>query len=489
MTDYHAALYIRLSKEDDSQGPSESVVNQQSLLEAFARRRQIAIYGVYIDDGWSGTNFERPAFGRMLRDIEQGKVNMVITKDLSRLGRDYIMTGYYMEHYFPQKQVRYISLLDGVDTGVESSANDITPFRAIMNDMYAKDISKKIKSVKHDKQRKGLFIGPKPCYGYRMHPTLKNAIIIDEEAAEIVRRIFAMALSGDTCRAIADRLNLDGIPSPARYAGLAHSENARWSGERIRDILRNQTYLGSMVQGRTARISYKSQKCLRRQKEQWIVVEGTHEPLVSPEVFEKAERLLQSRARTRRRTYDFPFKGLIFCRECGRPLGVVNRPDASGRERLFLICRTASCTSHCIKEETVRQAVLSKVEQVCLPALDRGRLSAVAQGVVQQSRKRTASQTAAERVNARLDRLYADRLNGLITEEDFLRIYQRLVQERTKLDEQPKNPLLKEEGAEALTQRFLSEAFSSREVLACLIERMELTKEKNIILRFRFGLP
>ena len=157
--DYHVALYIRLSKEDENEGPSQSVTNQKSLLNEFVKQHRLRVYDTYIDDGWSGTSFDRPDFQRMIADIEARKVNMVLTKDLSRLGRDYIMTGHYMERYFPEKRVRYISLLDGIDTGVESSANDITPFRAIMNDMYAKDISKKIKSVKHDKQRKGQFIG------------------------------------------------------------------------------------------------------------------------------------------------------------------------------------------------------------------------------------------------------------------------------------------------------------------------------------------
>ena len=209
--DYHVALYIRLSKEDESEGPSQSVTNQKSLLDEFVQKHRLQVYDTYIDDGWSGTNFDRPDFQRMIGDIEAKKVNMVITKDLSRLGRDYIMTGHYMERYFPEHRVRYISLLDGIDTGVESSANDITPFRAIMNDMYAKDISKKIKSVKRDKQRKGQFIGGKPLYGYKMHPTEKNKIIIDEEVAPIVRRIFAMALDGVSCRQIAATLNEEGV--------------------------------------------------------------------------------------------------------------------------------------------------------------------------------------------------------------------------------------------------------------------------------------
>ena len=212
--DYHAALYIRLSKEDENEGPSESVNNQQSLLNEFVQQHRLTVFDTYIDDGWSGTNFDRPNFQRMIADIEAKKVNMVITKDLSRLGRDYILTGHYMERYFPEHRVRYISLLDGIDTGVDSTANDITPFRAIMNDMYAKDISKKISSVKHDKQRKGLFIGGKPVYGYKMHPSEKNKIVIDEDAAPIVRRIFGMSLEGVSCRQIAVQLNTEGVPTP-----------------------------------------------------------------------------------------------------------------------------------------------------------------------------------------------------------------------------------------------------------------------------------
>lgn len=249
--DYRVGLYIRLSKEDDREGQSESVANQLSMLTEFASQQRLDVYDTYIDDGWSGTNFDRPAFQRLIADIEAKKVNMVITKDLSRLGRDYIMTGHYMERYFPEHRVRYLSLLDGVDTGVDSTANDITPFRAIMNDMYAKDISKKISSVKHDKQRKGLFIGGKAVYGYKLHPTEKNKIIIDEEAAPIVRRIFQMALEGMSCRQIAVRLNGEGVPTPAAYAGIAVSHpgpySGLWSSERISDMLQNETYIGNMV--------------------------------------------------------------------------------------------------------------------------------------------------------------------------------------------------------------------------------------------------
>lgn len=342
--DYRAALYIRLSKEDEHEGPSESVSNQQSMLEAFVQQHRLTVFDTYVDDGWSGTNFDRPNFQRMIADIEAGRVNMVITKDLSRLGRDYILTGHYMERYFPERRVRYISLLDGIDTGVDSTANDLTPFRAIMNDMYAKDISKKISSVKRDKQRKGLFIGGKPVYGYKMHPTEKNRIVMDEGAAPTVRRVFGMALEGMSCRQIAVRLNAEGVPTPAAYAGLPVANpgpyTGLWRSERISDMLQNETYIGNMVQGRTRKVSYKSKKCIKQDRRDWVVVEGTHEPIIDRETFDQVQRLIGSRRHTRSRTYDFLLKGLIFCHECGCPLAVLNRKNAAGENTLYFVCRT-----------------------------------------------------------------------------------------------------------------------------------------------------
>lgn len=512
--DYHAALYIRLSKEDENEGPSGSVTNQQSLLHAFVREHRLDVYDTYIDDGWSGTSFDRPGFQRMLRDIEAGKVNMVITKDLSRLGRDYIMTGHYMERYFPEKRVRYISLLDGVDTGVESSANDITPFRAIMNDMYAKDISKKIKSVKHDKQRKGEFIGGKPMYGYRMHPSEKNRIVIDEDAAPVVRRIFAMALAGTSCRQIAVRLNEEGVLSPAAYAGLTLSchgpYSGQWSSERITAMLKNETYIGNMVQGRTARISYKTKKCLRRQPQQWVVVEHTHEPLIDPETFRKVQLMVNSRRNTRSRTYDFLLKGLIFCHECGYPLAVMNRRNAAGEDRLFFVCRTYQrftkagvCSCHSIKEQTVTEAVIERTREVCEAYLNPERLRPIAAAAVAASgrvdggeEELSALHARIDSMTAHLDRMYMDRLNGLLADVDFERLYRRIKAERTALEEklreleaQKKNPVPIEDRARELVQQFLHCAFTSRELLVSLIERIELTESKEIIIRFRFREP
>lgn len=509
--DYRAGLYIRLSKEDENEGQSESVINQLSLLTAFARERGLSVYDTYVDDGWSGLSFDRPNFKRMIADIEAGRVNMVITKDLSRLGRDYILTGHYIERYFPEHRVRYISLLDGIDTGVDSTANDITPFRAIMNDLYAKDISKKIKSVKHDKQRRGLFIGGKPVYGYKKHPSEKNRIVVDEEAASVVRRIFAMALEGISCRQIAVTLNAEHIPTPAAYAGLRinspGSYAGLWSSERVSEMLQNESYLGNMVQGRSVKVSYKSKKCLKQAPENWVVVEGTHEPLITQEEFQKVRMLVDSRRHTRSRTYDFLLKGLIYCHECGYPLAVLNRPNAKGEDVLYFVCRTYQrftragvCTCHTIKEKTVTDAVIAKVRELCEACLNPRELLPPAQQAVAEARKAkshenelAALRSKIESLTAQLDRMYTDKLNGLLDEADFARIYQKVKAERKALEEKGEALVRKIDSAakeadqaKALVQRFTGTAHCSKELLVSLIERVELTEDKQLIIYFRF---
>ncbi|MBP1557536.1 MAG: recombinase family protein, partial [Oscillospiraceae bacterium] len=402
----------------------------------------------------------------------------------------------------------------GIDTGVESSANDITPFRAIMNDMYAKDISKKIKSVKRDKQRKGQFIGGKPMYGYKMHPTEKNKIVIDEEVSPVVRRIFAMALDCMSCRQIATTLNEESIPTPATYCGWNMGRkgpySGLWSSERISDMLQNETYIGNMVQGRTVKISYKSKKCLKQDKEKWVVVEDTHEPLVDAETFNKVRLMIESRKHTRSRTYDFLLKGMIFCHECGRPLAVINRKNAAGEDVLYFVCRTYQrftragvCTCHSIKEKTVTDAVIARVREVCESCLDPNMLLPVAEAAVEEACKIKCHESEIQSLQGKIgsltanfDRLYMDRLSGILAETDFERIYQRIKLERAALEEklkdfqiQQKSPFPNEDRAKELVQRFVDSAFTNRELLVSLIERVELTADKQIIIHFRFKEP
>ena len=508
--DYRAGLYIRLSKEDEHEGQSESVSNQLSLLTAFAEEQRLSVADSYIDDGYSGGSFDRPGFLRLLGDIEAKRVNLVITKDLSRLGRDYILTGHYLERYFPEHQVRYISLLDGIDTGTDTTANELTPFRAIMNDMYAKDISKKIKSVKRDKQQKGLFIGGKAVFGYKISQTEKNKLVIDEPAAGTVRRVFAMAAEGVSCRQIAERLNAEGVQTPAVYADLKVGKVGRytglWSGERISEMLRNETYLGHMVQGRRAKVSYKSKKCHSLPKESWVVVENTHAALVDQATFDRVQALLESRRSIRSRSYDFLLKGLIFCYECGYPLGVLNRKTAAGEDCLYFVCRSYQrstraglCTSHTILEARVTQAVLSQLQKLCETPLREETLLPAAQQATEaaereenRGREPAALRAQIRRLCARLDRIYLDWQNGILEDADFTRLYEGVRQERQALEKRLHDTghsgfgtVGTEERAAGLVGQFRESAFFDRALLCSLVERVELTEDRDVILRFR----
>ena len=266
---YNVGIYIRLSREDDDKVMmSESITNQKSLLLQYVKENNLRVYDIYIDDGYSGTNFDRPDFNRLIRDIELGKVNMVITKDMSRLGRDYIGTGNLIEKYFPEHNIRYIAVTDNIDTFLDSSNNDIAPFKAIMNDMYAKDISKKIKSSLRAKMKDGKFVGGRSPFGYQKDPNDKNRLVIDEEQAIVVRRIFEMCLSGLTPFKIAKELTNEHIKTPAQYYNFKWKSNynlkyGQWHSKTIRDILTNRMYIGDLVQNKRVKVNYKVKRIIK----------------------------------------------------------------------------------------------------------------------------------------------------------------------------------------------------------------------------------
>ena len=518
---YSVALYLRLSKEDSKreggknvEDDSESIKNQRAMLEDFAKEQKLNIFNVYIDDGYSGTSFKRPQFERMIKDIEDKNVNMVITKDMSRLGRDYIDTGHYMERYFPEHGVRYIALTDNVDTGSENYTGDITPFKALVNDMYAKDISIKITSVKRSKQEKGLFIGGKAPYGYKKSPTNKNVLEIDENAAQIVRYVFSLALEGKSCRQIAMILNEEKIPTPSQYANLKPPKHkgpysGQWSSERVTWMLKNQVYIGSMVQGRMQKVNYKIKKCRHMPKDEWKIVENTHPPIIEKSVFEKVGMLIESRKSTRSRTYDYLLKGIIMCHECQHPLAVMNRRNAKGEDCLFFICRTyqrftkyEKCTCHSIKEETVTKAVMEQVSAICkqyLHYLDYDELANEAQEMYLRERQQQEKDVMMlkqklETVIAKIDKVYDDRLSNIIDEEVYKRAYERLKEEQKNLEEkilaeeklENNNELFDKKKIRNIVERFLNAKEYSRELVVSLIDRVELTEDKEIIIFFKF---
>lgn len=325
---YKAALYCRLSQDDGSAGDSTSIQTQKAMLGKFCREQGFIVSDYYVDDGYSGVNFNRPNFQRLINDIDDKKINLVITKDLSRLGRDYIQTGYYTEIFFPERNIRYIAITDNVDTLRQD--NDIAPFKNILNDMYSRDLSRKTKMAKRQRMLQGLYISGQRAYGYKQDPYNKNHLVIDEEPAEVVREIFRLAMTGIGTVAISKELKARKIIAPAFYKSkqgdkkfdwlTVGRQECDWSYGAILKIIRNRVYIGDMVNHKSEVKNYKTGKTTSVPKDQQIVVENTHEAIIDKSVFERVQDLVGCRHRTRKHNYPNIFKSILFCSECGRRL-------------------------------------------------------------------------------------------------------------------------------------------------------------------------
>lgn len=322
---YKVAIYIRLSKEDADKGvdESESISNQKALLTEHLKKikGECELVDIYIDPGYTGTNFNRPAFKRMIDDIKLGKVNTVMTKDLSRLGRDYIETGMYVEKWFPENNIRFISVNDNMDSlSKDNGNNDIAPFKSILNDMYSKDLSKKIRTALHTMQKQGKWVGGTTPLGYMQDPNDKNHLIICEEEAKIVRLIFEMAVAGKGLCAIRDYLIQNDIPTTKK---IRYNRGSFWTNRTIKTILRHEIYTGVTIQNKRSRISYKNRKIRANPEEEWYIVENTHEPIIDKKVFDKVQKMVivQDYGRNIKKN-NFLLDGLLFCYECSHRIGI-----------------------------------------------------------------------------------------------------------------------------------------------------------------------
>ena len=388
---YECGIYCRLSKEDEnSEKESASIATQRAILTDYVRSQGWHLRATYIDDGYSGTNFDRPRFQDMIRDIEDGKINCVITKDLSRLGRNYLDCGLYLEMFFPEHGVRYIAVNDGVDT-LNRAAMDITPFRNILNEMYAADISMKIRSAYRARFNQGKFMGTNAPYGYRKDPADKNHLLIDEQAAPVVRMIFDRALQGEGIHRIRNYLNSQHILRPAAYAALRgdmeyehyfedDEENRYfWSDNSVRQILRNPTYAGDLVGYKRISINMKSKKRPSKLPEEWEVVPGTHEGIITREEFDTVQRMITSRRREMNQGgFVNLFNGIIKCADCGYAMRAMSanrrkRPDPI--DCVVYNCNNYGsrgkqvCTAHTLEARDLQNAVLADIRHFAELAL------------------------------------------------------------------------------------------------------------------------
>ncbi len=377
---YKAAIYVRLSKEDGdvsdaSKAESNSISNQKELIKDFLKDKQdIVIVSERVDDGYSGVNFERPAFQLMLEDIKQGKVDCVVVKDLSRFGRNYIESGRYIEKIFPMLGVRFIAINDNYDslTGKSQTDEIVIPFKNLINDAYCRDISIKIRSHLDVKRRKGEFIGSFTIYGYAKDEHDHNKIVIDEYAAGVVRDIYQWKISGMSQQRIADKLNDMGVLSPAEYkksCGIKYSANlqtkkqAIWSAVAITRILTNESYTGTLIQGKVTTPNYKVNKTVIKDEEDWVVIPNAFEAIITKEQFDMVQEILKKDTRVAPdKKSVYLFSGIAVCGDCGRQMSR-KVSTVSGKKYVYYMCsankKEGVCSSHRIREDELEKAVVT----------------------------------------------------------------------------------------------------------------------------------
>ncbi|MDD4699815.1 MAG: recombinase family protein [Oscillospiraceae bacterium] len=451
---YSAALYMRLSKDDDGAAESVSITTQRKMLRAYALENHYAVYGEYIDDGVSGTTFERPDFKRMISDIEEKKINMIITKDLSRLGRDYILAGQYTEIYFPSKRVRYIAINDGYDS--DSPYTDIVPFKNVINEMYARDTSKKIRSAFTTRMQEGAFIGAFAPYGYKRDSEDKHHLIIDDVVVKIVKEIFQSAADGILPIQIARELNRRNVLIPIEYRCEQnpnmnvenYSKRREWTSSTITKMLQNVAYLGHMAQGKTTKVSFKSDLTIANPKLDWFVVENTHEPIVSHEVFDLAYRRSQQRTCMKKGQFSNLFSGIAKCADCGRNMSTVGTRKKGATANLacggYKLYGSKECSNHFIDYDTLYEIVLSSIrELVQLSEQDEtGVLDAVQIQVKKQNTQSnkineiTSLKKRSRELDALIEKLYEDNVQGLLSTERMNKMLQKYEAESREIAEQ-----------------------------------------------------
>ena len=513
------AAYLRLSREDGDKIESDSITNQRALIKEYvASHNGFNLVEEYVDDGYSGTNYERPSFMKMMEDIKARKINCIIVKDLSRLGRNYIETGRYLEKIFPLLGIRFVSVLDNYDSVTEESEADqiILPFKNLINDAYCRDISAKIRSQLDVKRKMGKFIGSFAAYGYRKDPKDVNRLLIDTYAANIVKMIFDMKIDGTNSQRIAQKLNSMGVLPPAEYkrscglnfdCGYRSGNHPKWEVVSVNRILTNEIYTGTMVQGLNSKISYKLKQSRAVPKEDWIRVENTHEPIVTKKVFDEVQRMLTFDTRTAP-TNDglYVFAGLIYCGDCGQSM-VRRRVTHGGKQYTYFHCSSYKngdgCTSHLISTENIEEMVLKAIrKQIELISKAEDVLKSIDRIPEDQLYIRTLNQQlvetdkALERYRNLRTQAYTDMLDEVITKDEYKDISSKFTERADKLKKQ-KEELLQSKSRLMKNQihpKPWVEDFKpyrnigklERSVAVMLIDRVIVFSKKEIEIRFNF---
>lgn len=457
---YIAGLYFRLSQEDERQGESVSIDNQRAILRKYAEEHGFEIHGEYIDDGVSGTTFDRPEVQRLLDDAKTGVINTIIVKDLSRFGRNYIEVGQYVDYVFPAFGIRFIAIQDNIDTEKrDSGAMEMMPIMNIFNEWHAANTSKKIRAVKKAHAKEGIYTAKKAAYGYKIGTDKKRTPVIDEETAPIVRRIFEMYASGMSPLKISETLNLEGVMSPAVYAYTNLGQKPRpngmglWLASTVREMLNNIIYIGHMAQLRWTSLSYKNHKRFRNDESEWAIVYNTHEPIISQELWNRCQERKKSVAKGRRTKvgYTHPLSGFLFCADCGNKMKLSTIISRSTGKRLYRFdCGhhvrygKAYCFSHFIAASILEEIVLDDIREMAKSiVLDEKAIreefirhnAELADKAIKSAKKELqAKRKRIEELSRLMQVAYEDRVKGKMPEDICIGFIQKYSEEQKRLE-------------------------------------------------------
>lgn len=515
---YNVGMYIRLSREDedkDKKNESESISNQRNIILDYINKQSenFKIYDEYVDDGISGTTFDRPNFNRLIQDIESGKINCVITKDYSRLGRDYIKAGEYMEKYFPEHNVRYIAILDDIDTYLDNVSNDIAPFKAVFNDQYAKDTSKKVKRTLKNRKEQGLFLGWKAVYGYKLDEKNRYKIVVDEEAAKIVKRIFQMSYEGKGCKQIADILSQEKIPTPSVYANLNRGRKSSayglWNSRTIDEMLTNETYIGNLTQGKRKRINYKIKKEIRTPRENWIIKENTHEPIIDKELFYMVQQIRKKNKNLQKNSKNYLLKGFLFCEECGHALSIYSRSETrayTGCSHYQKYSKFKVCTPHTMNYYNLEELILKDIRDKCKKYVKDNNFESILKNSSKVNKmkesligKINACKLEKDRLNNRKKQIYFDRVDNIINLEEYKEYTNQIVNDVIKQDEILnelnrqleilETKIIPDNNLQDIIKKYLKMRKPSKNLLACIIDKIIINQNKEITIKYKIKNP
>lgn len=512
-------LYMRLSVEDNDKLESDSIKNQRELLRAYAESHpELEVVDEYVDDGYTGTNFDRPAFSRIMQDCEAGRINCIVVKDLSRLGRNFIGMGKLMERVFPQKGIRLIAINDNYDNAKENSAADdvVVPFKNLLNDSYSRDISTKIRSQLAVKCRRGEFIGNYAPYGYQKDERNHNHLVVDDYAASVVRDIFQWRMDGMSAQRIADKLNHSGVLSPSEYKRLAagtyrsgfHSgEKAKWQATQIIRILTNEIYLGTMVQGKRQKVNYKVKKIRDVAPENWIRVRETHEAIITQQLFDTVQEVikLDTCAGEGQETVHL-FSGIVECGSCHQSM-VRRMTSKNGKRYFYLHCSTyknhGGCTSHIISESKLYDVVLKALQQeIAAISKIEDRLHEIDQ-IPRDQRKIKSFHNQIATLEKEMEKytelrrqLYEDMTSGIVDKEEYLEFNRTFTQKIEAAQDSQREArrqmelLLNIEVSQLpwieMFKKYQNLQELNRRILVELIEKIIVIDKTQIVIRFRF---